>query len=308
MESLISIFETALPVFLALILGMLCRRLDFLNRDGVETLKKVVLQITLPAVVLSSFATAEYSTSTIAVPVVMFLLCCLGLVLGFLFSRLFRIQSRLAPYLATGFEAGMLGYALFALLFRDEGISRFAILDLGQVLFVFTLYKALLSGGKDKKALLHDAVTSPILWAIVLGVLIGATGLFSAMERSGIAGIFTSLTDFVSAPTGMIILLTVGYDLVPKEIPWRQTGGLILLRLGVMAILLGLLILLNRTLLGGVVHEGAAMLMFLLPPPYVLPVFANEPSERTKIASALSALTVVSMLLYALLSVFVGLR
>ena len=306
MSPILSVLETALPVFLALGLGMLCRRIGFLTRDGVDTLKKVVINITLPAVVLSAFATAEYSTSTIAVPVLMFLLCCLGLALGFLAVRLFRVKSRLAPFLATGFEAGMLGYALFALLFRDESASRFAILDLGQVLFVFTIYKAILSGGRDKKALLRDALTSPILWAIFAGVLLGATGLFSAMERVGIGAIFTSVTDFVSAPTGMIILLTVGYDLVPKEIPWKQTGGLVLLRLGVMAILLGLLLLMNRTVLGGVIHEGAAVLMFMLPPPYVLPVFADEPAERVQISSALSALTVATMVLYAVFSVIVG--
>lgn len=308
MDKVISILETALPVFLALGLGMLCRSLGFLTRDGVDTLKKVVINITLPAVVLSAFATAEYSASTIAVPVLMFLLCCLGLALGYLLVRLFHGKSRLAPFLAAGFEAGMLGYALFALLFRDESASRFAILDLGQVLFVFTLYKAILSGGKDKKALIRDALASPILWAIFAGVLLGATGLFSAMERAGVAGLLTSVTDFVSAPTGMIILLTVGYDLVPKEIRWKQTGSLILLRLSVMAVLLGLLLLVNRTVLGGVIHEGAAVLMFMLPPPYVLPVFADEPAERVQISSALSALTVMTMVLFAVFSVLVGIQ
>ena len=43
--------------------------------------------------------------------------------------------------------------------------------------------------------------------------------------------------------------------------------------------------------------------MLILPPPYVIPVFADEPAERVKISSALSALTLVSMVLFAVLSV-----
>lgn len=305
MASLIQIIETALPVLLALAIGMLCRKKQFLSRDGVDTLKKVVLNITLPAVLVNAFATARYDGGTLVVPLVMFLLCCAGLVLGKLLARLLRLPGRLPPFLASGFEAGMLGFALFALLYPNDGTAQFAILDLGQELFVFTLYKGLLSSrqGQGRRALVKDAVTSPVLWAIFVGVLLGATGLYDAMGRIGVSGILDSLTGFVSAPTGMIILLTVGYDLVPEEIPWKETFRFILLRLAVMAILLLVLLGLNRTVLHGAVHEGAAVLMFLLPPPYVLPVFADEPSQRVQLSAALSALTLVSIALFALLSV-----
>ena len=101
----------------------------------------------------------------------------------------------------------------------------------------------------------------------------------------------------------MIILLTVGYDLVPKEIPWKQTAGLILMRLAVMAVCLAIAVVLNRTLLDGVLFEGAMLLMVILPPPYVIPVFADEPAERVRISSALSAMTLVTMILFTALAV-----
>lgn len=300
MEQLLSILQTALPVFLALGLGMLCRSKGFLNRSGVDALKWVVLNITLPFVLLNAFATAEYSLRALILPIVMFLLCCLCLALGKLLVRIFKLGSRLSAFLAAGFEAGMLGYALFVLLFPDKSISEFALLDIGQTLFVFTLYKLLLSGKTDVKAICRDMATSPILWAVFAGVLIGATGLYGAMKSWGVNGILDSVTDFISAPTGMIILLTVGYDLVIGEIPWKKTAGLILMRLFVMAVCLGILVLLNRTLLSGMIFEGAALLMVILPPPYVIPVFADEPSERVQISSALSALTLVTIILFAL--------
>jgi hypothetical protein len=46
--------------------------------------------------------------------------------------------------------------------------------------------------------------------------------------------------------------------------------------------------------------------MLILPPPYAIPVFGDEPEERVSIASALSALTLVTLILFAVISVFVG--
>ena len=96
-------------------------------------------------------------------------------------------------------------------------------------------------------------------------------------------------------------------SLVLREIPWKKTVGLISLRLVVMAAILGVAILLNRTVLQGIMFEWAMVLMVILPPPYVIPVFGDEPEERVQIASALSALTLVTMVLFALLSLVVSL-
>ena len=307
MGNLISIIQTALPVFLALALGMLCRKKSFISREGVDALKKVVINITLPAVLINAFATAEYTLSTLILPAIVFTLCCVALVLGKLFVRITGMKSRLAPFLATGFEAGMLGYALFALLFPQESASEFAVLDLGQTLFVFTLFKILISGKTDLKAIGKDMATTPILWAVLAGVLLGATGLYGKLQSWGVAGILDASTSFISAPTGMIILLAVGYDLVLKEISWKKTGGLILMRLLEMGIVMVCVVALNRFVLGGISFEGAALLMVILPPPYVIPIFADEPAERAQIASALSAMTLMTMILFAVCSVFVNL-
>lgn len=299
---------TALPVFLTLIMGMLCRSRGFLTREGVDTLKKVIINLTLPFVLFNSFATAEYSLSSLVLPVVVYALCTLLLFAGFAIIRISGMKSRLVPFLASGFEAGMLGFALFGLLFPDQSISKFAMIVLGQEIFVFTLYKMLLTKKTGWKAILQDFISSPTLMAVVLGLIVGATGLYGKLQEWGIAVIVDSVTGFVSAPTAMIILLTVGFDLVIKEITWRQTGGLIAMRLTLMALCYGVLVLLNRTVLGGMIFEGAALVLVILPPPYIIPVFADEPNERVQISSSLSALTLVTMVLFAVISIVLGLN
>lgn len=307
MGKVAAIIETILPVLLALSLGMLCRGKKLLSREGVDNLKKVVVNITLPFVLLEAFASAEYSAKALALPSLMFLLCCAALAMGFLVIRLSRIKSRLAPFLASGFEAGMLGYALFALLFPDTSLSEFALPDIGQTLFVFTLYKILLAGKTDWKAIGRDMVTTPILWAVAAGILIGVTGLYGKLESWGLQSVFTGVTGFLSAPTGMIILLTIGYDLVLKEIPWKETAFFIAMRLGIAVVCYGISVALNRTVLNGILFEGAMLLMLILPPPYVIPVFADEPAERVRISSALSAMTLVTVVLFAVIAVALAL-
>jgi predicted permease len=301
MDKVIAVIGTVLPVFLALVLGMLCREKNLLSREGVDALKKVAINLTLPFVLFDAFAKAEYSLQALAQPVLVFAVCCVALGLGMLVIRISGSKSRLAPFLASGFEAGMLGYALFVMLFPQVSTAKFAILDLGQTLFVFTLYKILLSGKRDFKAIGRDMVTSPVLWAVALGVVAGASGLYANLGQW--LGVVESVTGFMAAPTGVLILLSVGYDLVLREIPWGKTAGFIAMRLGVMAVMLAVIVALNRTVLNSMIFEGAAVLMLILPPPYVIPVFADEPAERSQISSALSALTLVTVILFAVLSV-----
>lgn len=39
----------------------------------------------------------------------------------------------------TGYEAGMLGYALFGILLGSDKITEFALMDIGHVLAIFTV-------------------------------------------------------------------------------------------------------------------------------------------------------------------------
>lgn len=296
----------SLPVFLALAMGMFCRSKQFITRGGVDTLKKVIVNLTLPFVMFNAFATAEYSVSSLIIPALIFVTSALMLLLGFGIIKASGMKSRLTPFLSSGFEAGMLGFSLFALLFPNESASKFAILVLGQELFVFTLYKTLLVGKTDVKSILKDFTTSPTLIAVILGLIVGATGLYDKLHQWGVGGILDSVISFISAPTGMIILLCVGFDLVIREIPWKKTAGLMAMRYGIAAVMVGVLVLLNRTVLDGIIFEGALVLLFILPPPYIIPVFTDEPDERVQISSALSAMTLVTMVLFGIFSIMIS--
>ena len=303
MGIVISVLETALPVFIMLAMGMVFRQKNFISREGVDTLKKVVVNLTLPFALFSAFATAEYNLSAVVIPGVMYVALGIMLAIGYLVAKVQPSASKLAPFVSACFEAGMLGLPLFALLFPNENLSHFAILMLGHDLFVFTLYKTLLVGKTSPKTIVKDMLTSPTLIGVLLGLAVGATGLYGLLHKWGVGGILDGVTGFVSAPTAAIILLCMGYDFVPSQIPWKKTAKRIAIRLVIAAALLGALIFLNRAVLGNMIFEGALIILFILPPPFIIPVFTDEPAERSEISATLSAMTLLTMLLFAVVSV-----
>ena len=143
---------------------------------------------------------------------------------------------------------------------------------------------------------------SPIIIAIAAGVLLGAAGIYQALVPSGISGIFDACTDFVSAPTGAIILLTIGYDLVLKDIPWFSAGKVVALRLAIMMVLRFAFITVLHLLWPEAALDSAVNVMFILPPPFVLPVFADDPDQRVYVSSALSISTIVAIAGFAVLA------
>ena len=279
--------------------GMLCRSRNMISREGINALKSVVVNITLPAVLLGAFATTRYTFMDVVIPLMMFLVCLAAWLMGKAAGKLLGLSSRFVPFLTTGFEAGMLGYALFEMLYGSARTAEFARIDLGQVLFVFTLYKILLGmEGKEKAKigdLLKEMALSPIIVAIFAGVLLGATGLYQALVPSGISGVFDACTSFIAAPTSAIILLTIGYDLVFKDIPWASTGKVVALRFAIMMILRFVFLAIVTRLWPDAQLFAAVNVMFILPPPFVLPVFADDADQRVYVSSALSVSTLVAI-------------
>ena len=303
---MMGVLQTILPVVVMLAIGIVCRGTGLISREGIGALKNVVVNITLPAVLLNAFATTSYSFMDVVVPLLMFAVCLVAWALGKAGGKILGMPSRFVPFLTTGFEAGMLGYALFNMLYGADRTAEFARIDLGQVLFVFTLYKVLLAVDGNEKAdagqLIREMALSPIIIAIVAGVLLGATGLYRALQPSGVSGVLDACTAFVSAPTSATILLTIGYDLILDDIPWAQTAKVVALRLVIMLALRTALVALLGAIWPAANLTAAINVMFILPPPFVLPVFADDADQRTYVSSALSVSTLVAIVGFAVMA------
>ena len=298
----LSILQMALPVLITFGIGYLCKRGKVFGAEGLQGLKAVVGNVTLPAVLFFAFFTAEYSGRIALTFVTVFLSCGLGMLAGFALRRFVKPYGKFLPFLVTNFEGGMMGYALFSLLYAGQ-THIFAMVDIGQTFAAFTIFLAALKavGGErvSAKALVNNMVHNVVFVCIVLGALLGVLGAGQRVLQSAAGPIVSGVAQFIAAPTSALILLIVGYELDFKKallLPVIKTVGL---RLLVMAALLAAGAALIFSVLPFEKPLFVAMLLaYSLPAPFIIPIYANAGEHSEFISTTLSVQTLVSLALF----------
>lgn len=298
----LSILQMVLPVLLAFGLGYLCKRRHIFGEEGLKGLKAVVGKITLPAVLFYAYLTADYSGKIALTFGTVFLSCVLGLAAGFLLRKFVKPYGKYLPFLVTEFEAGMLGYALFGLLYAGQ-THIFAMVDIGQTFCTFTVFMVALKAVNGEtagvKALLKNMLRNVVLVSMILGALLGVLGAGSWVLATAAGPMITALCQFLAAPTGMLILLIVGYELRFDRALLRPVFKTVGLRLAVMLPLLALSALLIFAVIPFEKPLFVALLLaYALPAPFILPLYATDPAHKAYISTTLSIQTLVSLLLF----------
>ncbi len=288
MTQIYEVIIKALPVILLILLGIFLRRTQLIKKNTVDDLKKIVVNIALPSTLFLTFAGTTLQSNYLWIFVSVFAVCVLMLFIGIVLGKLIHPDNKFYPALFAGFEAGMMGYALFASFFGVENTYKFAIIDIGQVIFVFFVLVAFLQKQGGAKASIKKLVTgfilSPIILSIVLGILVGSTGLFAVASAYPITGAFTDALNLLGSMTQPLICIVIGYELHMEAKNLKKPLLTVLLRMG---ILLGLAFLLNTFLIDKALHldksfQLAVYTMFLLPPPFVIPIYMGDSAEKQK--------------------------
>ena len=298
----LSILEMVCPVVIMFLLGWLCNKKQIFSPQGLAGIKSLVGSVLLPVVLFNAFFTAEYSGRIALTFGVVYISCAVGLAVGFLLRRFVMPYGKFLPFLVTNFEGGMMGYALYGLLYPGK-TSVFAMADIGQTLAAFTFFLTILQavsqGKSDVKALLRDAVRNPVLIAIVLGVVLGATGVGKMVLSSAAGNLVSGTISFIAAPVSGLILVIVGYELCFKKELLRPVLTTVGLRIGVMAALLTLGSLIVFSIIPFDKQLFVAlMLAWSLPAPFIIPLYADLGRDGEYISTTLSMQTIVSIILF----------
>ena len=308
MRQIIPVLEMVLPVIVMLFLGYLCRAKNLVTKEGLAGIKSVISNITLPVVLFKAFYTTDYSLRSVLGFVIIFTSCVLALLAGYALNR-FVAQSKLMPYLLSGFEVGMLGYALYGLLAGTDKLSYMASVDLGQVLFVYTVYLTLLknaTGQKtDVKGILLSMIKNPAFQGVAIGIIVGITGFGGFISASPVGGIFSEIIEMITLPTAGMILIIVGYELSMRRDLVGPVVKTIAFRVAVMTVLLCI----SAFIMFGILPFDknlfmAMVLLFSLPAPFIIPLYADVESEGVYISTTLSMNTLVTIFIFILLSVY----
>lgn len=302
MDNAARIAEIVLPVLVSLLLGWVSRLRGILSRAQIDGLKTFVVTFSLPAVLFMAFAEIAYGLDVLLTCLAVFAACTAMLFIG----KLFRRENPLLPFLVTGFEAGMMGYSLYTLLFGAENLNVMAVAALGGDVFVFTLYMAMLKrrDGIPGAQIARETLLSPIFLAILAGVLLGATGLWSAMQGNFLGAAVGAVADFLSGPTACAILFVVGYNIEFSRASLRGAVRAAGIRLALCAAFCVLCVLLLTWTVGMTdLLRWALILLFSLPGPYVLPVFARSEADTRYASSCLSLYTLLSVAMFCVIAV-----
>jgi malate permease and related proteins len=306
-------FARVLPVILLVGLGAVVRRLGLLAPATITDMRRFVLALTLPSALFLTFLRVELQAEYLPIVVLVFAACVAMLLAGGMLGRLAGVRSPMTAPLLTGFEAGMVGYAIYGGVFGQENLYRFAIVDLGQVIFVFFVLATVLTRratGRTPSLRTSAAafLRTPVILAILAGVAGNAVGLGEALDASPLTASVLRAMELLGATTTPLIAIVIGYGmgLRPGSLGWPLRT--VAVRLPAW-IALGLAF--NAVVIEGLLDleplfAAAVMTMAVLPPPFVIPLYMRADAadgERAYVTDTLAVATVATLITFTAVAV-----
>jgi predicted permease len=302
------------PVLLLFVLGALLRRRAVIRPETVDDLRSIVLYLALPSALFLTFLRTSLEARYLWIVVSVFGACVVLLVLGRWIGRAIGVPSPLLPALLVGFEAGMLGYAIFGATFGAKELYRFALVDIGQVVFVFFVLATYLTRGSSGespslRATAASFVRTPVIIGIAAGMVGSIVGLGSFLDGSSIGKAALETLALVASLTTPLIAIVIGYG---TRLSLGSIGRPLRTVAVRLAIWVALAIVFDIVVVDGLLHldrlqQAAVMTMAVLPPPFVIPLFVPPDSrwafDREYAIATISLATVVTLVAFSVVAV-----
>jgi predicted permease len=300
------IISQVLPIPLLIAMGYGLRRTELISQGTVGDLRKIVVNLALPAVLFTSFLEVDFDANDAAIVVVTFAICVVLHGAGRVLQPRFGAGHEYFPFLMTGFESGMLGISLFGSAYGLSRVGYFAVVDLGHELYIWFVFLALLLARRDgiqtPGRLLGAFIRSPVIIAILAGIAASLLGWRDALYDGLIVGGVMNTLVFLAALTVPLILLIVGYGISLDRQGAREALIPVSIRLAIVlpfALLLPVL-LMNSLLDGNEYAQAALFTLLILPPPFIIPLYMKPGmrDEQRYVNNVLSLYTIISIGLF----------
>ena len=154
---------------------------------------------------------------------------------------------------------------------------------------------------------LRNFLKTPVILAIFLGIVANRLGVLPALQGWPVSAAVVRTVELLGGLTMPLIALVIGYEVRLQRGSLLKPAEAIALRLLVW-VPVGLLLnaFVVRPLFGvAPVLEAAVLTMFVLPPPFVIPLFMREPegADRTFVVNTLSLATLVTLVAFTVITV-----
>ena len=303
MDLFLTVCELTLPVIVLIGLGVVCRARGIFDARAIDGLKRLISRYLMPFTLFNSLATIELSGTVAVLGVTCFCMCCLSLLLGHATRGICR-EFSYHPYLCSAYEIGMLGIALFPLLFGDTGLGYLASMDIGACFFFFCIYIPMLNSGKGDgpKQTLKNIFSSPALLACSAGIFCNLTGISRLVFGSAIGPVLDSIISMLTKSITPLILIVVGYgfQLSRRLLPSVLKTCAMRFAISIPVCLLALLALELFHIRDEVVRF-AVIFVAALPAPFSTSVYAKDDLQQAYMNTQMSLYVIITILVFAVL-------
>jgi len=218
-------------LFLVILVGWLARRRQFLSAETTSTLSKFVVDVTIPAMVLSSMLRTVDPASikeSWPLPLLGGGILLIGQLFGWLLAPFFARQRERATFIFLVSVANWiyLPLPIAQQLYGEDGVRAVLLVNVGATILLWTVGVWTIKHSKPDWESLRALCTNPGLIATVLGILIA---LFIPASRTLETMAPTSLSAGALAAKALIsALVIVGSLTIPLSliVTGAQLGGL----------------------------------------------------------------------------------
>ncbi len=214
------VLQVMLELFFILIMGFFLARKDVLNQDTGRKLSFLVVNITLPALIIASVSANLHKGSLDSVLKIFFLgIVCYGVLplFAWIFTKCIRVpvgQQGIYQFMFIFSNCTFMGYPVLAAVFGDQAIFLGAVFNLPFNLLAFSygIFLICRDGGEafgfSLKKLLNPGIIASVLALVIYGV------------RLKLPSMIIDLCDMLGNMTTPLSMLVLGVSLA--DIPFKE--------------------------------------------------------------------------------------
>lgn len=220
MNTSVELFEGVIVLLALIVLAMILKKMNLLEQEHSKIFSKLVMKITLPALIFSSLATTHFNEKYLIMALIMAVVEIACISLAYFIARILRMKKDEtgALILVSAFGMStMLGYPLISEIYpgssqaMEEAVitSEFGV---GFLLFIFGPIIAMYFGtskviGADLLKSVKAFFFSPIFISLVAGILVS---FIPFNENARLFKTFDQFLVLVSNANTLLVALTVG--------------------------------------------------------------------------------------------------
>lgn len=259
--------EIILIPTLMIVLGYVLKRIDVLNAQDSTTLSKIVVDVTMPALIFTKLSTAQISGDMLILPVACFIISMACMLIAYIYckSRSYsKVKTWTIMIAAAMMNTGFIGYPICLGVFGNAGFLRAIFCDLSTTILFVTFGILLISQfGGSKNEIIKSGLSIIPLWAVIFGLIFN----FAHIQYGYV---LSNVLNYLGNATVPLIMISLGLTLNFREIKNYLSDSLVVsvIRLGISPVLMFILLMaLNVTGLNfnvGVLEAGMSTAMYTL--------------------------------------------